>query len=167
MRTSSWAQSTLSSVHVLVSTCIRFLSTPPYSSVPVAEGGHRRHVRSVGRVRRKSRSLRHERLRLRGPPGWPAAPRTTSRYSQSSRLAREAPRPSRCDARLSPRAASHAAMTPASGTSESLPSPGRVRSSQLWLTRSSSSSPGSSSSAAVAITFSGGISRPRLAGHDK
>src|SRR5204863_21147 len=30
-----------------------------------------------------------------------------SRYSQSSRLARGAPRPSRCDARLAPRAASH------------------------------------------------------------
>src|SRR6185436_4909893 len=31
-----------------------------------------------------------------------------SRYSRSSRLARGAPRPSRCDARLSPRAASPA-----------------------------------------------------------
>src|SRR5712691_7119442 len=33
-----------------------------------------------------------------------------SRYSQSSRLARGAPRPSRCDAGLSPRAASRAAL---------------------------------------------------------
>src|SRR6266852_3707459 len=33
-----------------------------------------------------------------------------SRYSRSSRLAREAPRPSRCDARLSPRAVNGASM---------------------------------------------------------
>src|SRR6266850_7955325 len=34
-----------------------------------------------------------------------APPSNTGRYSRLSRLAREAPRPSRCDARLSPRAA--------------------------------------------------------------
>src|SRR5438093_7681832 len=37
-----------------------------------------------------------------------APPSNTGRYSRSSRLAREAPRPSRCDARLSPRAARRA-----------------------------------------------------------